>query len=114
MKPFFIISLFLLLINITINAQAPDTVWTGIFGGSDGETGYDVQQTSNGDYIIVGTTDPPGLEGDLLIMKVDYSGNLIWTKTYGGIYHDEGHSVQQTLDLGYIIVGSYELGNGNT
>jgi hypothetical protein len=65
----------------------------------------------NGDYIIVGRTDPPGLYGDLLILKVDNSGNLIWTKTYGGIYHDEGHSVQQTLDNGYIILGFYELGN---
>jgi hypothetical protein len=111
---FIILGLSLLLTCHSTNAQAPDTNWTRIFDGGDSEVGYDVQQTLNGDYIIVGRTDPPGLNGDLLIIKVDNSGNLIWTKTYGGIYHDEGHSVRQTLDNGFIILGFYELGNGNT
>jgi hypothetical protein len=31
--------------------------------------------------------------------------DTLWTKTYGGINHDYGFSVQQTYDGGYIIVG---------
>jgi len=36
---------------------------------------------------------------------VIYSGQIGWTKTYGGSYNDCGWSVQQTQDGGYIIAG---------
>ncbi|HID93161.1 MAG TPA: hypothetical protein EYP60_03595, partial [bacterium (Candidatus Stahlbacteria)] len=34
--------------------------------------------------------------------------DTLWTRTYGGIYWDEGKSVQQTQDGGYILVGYTE------
>ncbi len=39
--------------------------------------------------------------------------DTLWTKTYGGADRDEGHSVQQTTDGGYIVAGyTYSFGVG--
>jgi hypothetical protein len=62
--------------------------------------GFSIQQTRDGGYIVAGERN----DGTLL-KKIDASGNVSWTKTFGAPY-ESGSSVQQTNDKGYIIVGS--------
>jgi len=90
-----------------------DTLWTRTYGGSRDDQGYSVQQTSDGGYIIAGYTFSfPGYE-DVYLVKTDSSGHTLWTSTYGGDWRDEGFSVQQTSDGGYIIAGlTYSFGAG--
>ena len=72
-----------------------------------------VQQTFDGGFIMVGTTNDPILNNEVYLIKTTSSGNLVWEETYGGIGSDSGESVQQTFGGGYIIAGTtFSFGNG--
>jgi len=81
-------------------------IWTKTYGGISSDYGYSVRQTADGGYIIAGYTRSFGAEGtDVYVIKTDSSGNLDWTKSYGGSSDDYGYSIRQTTDGGYIIAG---------
>lgn len=73
------------------------------FGKEMYNSGYAIQRTSDGGFIIAGFTGNWSLyEGDIYLMKIDDQGILVWDRSY-----DEytARSVQQTPDGGYIVVG---------
>ena len=81
--------------------------WQRAYGGSGDDVAYSIQQTSDGGYIVAGSTDSFGKgKKDMWLLKLDGGGNVNWQKTYGDIGDDEATSVQQTSDGGYIVVGS--------
>lgn len=70
-----------------------------------------VQQTTDGGYIIVGTTTGFG-GGGIVLLKTDADGNKIWGKVIGEINSGkEGYSVKQTADGGYFIIGTALIRN---
>jgi hypothetical protein len=89
------------------NNQSAPSAWFKNYGGTDHDEGESVKQTSDGGYIIVGSTELGTRGYDVLIIKTDATGKVIWTKHYGGSGDDFGRSVQQTGDGGYIILGEY-------
>lgn len=84
--------------------------WTKVIGGNSLDKAYDIQKTAEGGYIVVGETKSFGQgKSDVYLIKLNASGNISWTKTYGTSGNDVGYSVKQTLDGGYAITGYTEL-----
>ncbi len=93
--------------------------WQKSLGGSDYDRASAVQQTADGGFIIVGMTysnnfDVIGHYGgsDVWVVKLSNSGVLEWQKALGGSTTDEGFSIQQTADGGYILCGYAFSTNG--
>ncbi|MCX6693371.1 MAG: hypothetical protein NT074_02285 [Methanomicrobiales archaeon] len=90
--------------------------WQGCYGGSDDDAGYAIEQVRDGGYIVAGytksnTSDVVGHHGpagtsDLWVVKLNSTGSLQWQKCLGGTLDDEGYSIYQTDEGGYIITGS--------
>jgi len=85
-----------------------DTLWTRTFGGIEDDEGSAIQETLDGDYVITGFASHGSgvLEEDVWLIKTDASGNRLWDKTYGGLKREKGHSLQKTVDAGYIITAT--------
>lgn len=93
-----------------------DTLWTKTYGGSGSDWFNCVQLTADGGYILAGTTTSFGADSaDVYLVRIDASGDTLWTKTFGGAHDDEGTFVSLTADGGYVISGTTKsFGKGGT
>ncbi len=91
--------------------------WNYTYGGNFNDYAKSVLQANDGGFVIVGSTNSQGAGNyDVLIVKTDSQGVMMWNNTYGGTDLERGHAVQQTKDGGYIIVGetvSYSRASGS-
>ncbi len=48
--------------------------------------------------------DTVGIGNDILVVKFDVNGGVIFEKVFGGIYNDYGQSIAETSDSGYVVL----------
>ncbi len=96
--------------------------WQECLGGqgSGNDIANSIQQTSDGGYIVAGSSsstdgDVTGNKGesDYWIVKLSPAGGIQWEKSYGGSHDDEAQSIQQTADGGYIVAGYSNSSDGD-
>lgn len=82
-------------------------LWTKTYGGPQHDFGFNVEQTFDGGYLIVGDTKSYGSGWyDVYVIRTNEYGDTLWTKTYGGIQPDEAFALHPTKDGGYLIGGN--------
>ena len=81
--------------------------WTKTYGASGADELHTFKQTSDGGYILGGTTRSFGAGyTDLLLAKVNSTGAFQWAKSYGYSNFDYFYyTLEQTQDGGYIVAG---------
>jgi len=98
--------------------------WQKVYGGSDNDRGQEIINTSDGGYAIIGSSKSQDGDvslnygfNDFWVLKISNSGNLIWEKSFGYSGSDNGFSIIQTQDNGYLIIGVIDVtssdGQGN-
>ena len=88
-------------------------VWQKSLGVCGLANGYDLLQTADSNYLVVGRINSGGGDAssfhgfyDIWVCKITPDGNLIWNKTYGGTDIEKVSSICQTSDGNFVILGA--------
>lgn len=73
-------------------------------GGEGFEKGSAIKPLPGGGFIITGETESYGLkERDMLLMRTDSNGNVLWVNTFGGPERETVNDVIQMNDGGFLV-----------
>ncbi|RKH74359.1 hypothetical protein [Corallococcus aberystwythensis] len=87
-------------------------LWTRtINAGTPGDYLSDVRIAGDGNYVIVGMITPSDSQRNLLVLKMDTSGNTLWSSfPYPSTWVTDGQSLAMTQDGGFVVSGGYSDG----
>jgi hypothetical protein len=81
-------------------------LWRKAYGGAFNDRGFSITIAKDGGYILTGRTELINNESaNVLLIRTDSSGNIIWEKNFGGDNIDVGESVIETSEGDIIVVG---------
>jgi len=102
-------------LNASGNIEWENTIGGGVMGEIDYEVLESIIQTSDGGYIIAGSSDND-ISGDKTenskgrvdywILKIDHAGHIQWQKTIGGSSFDAIYDISATNDGGFVLIGT--------
>lgn len=88
-------------------------IWEKTYGGNRGDQADCVRPTSDGGFIVAGSTWSFGTAKEIWVLKLYGTGAIQWQKTYGGTDGEEDALVEQTSDGGYIVAArTWSFGAG--
>lgn len=95
-------------------------LWQQALGGMNSDAANAIVQAEDGGYIMAGRASSNdgnvgGNHGsdDLWLVKLNGFGSIQWQRAMGGTNADEGSSIHQTTDGGYIVGGNAASNDGD-
>lgn len=86
--------------------------WRNFFGGTNNDRSYDAIQTSDGNFIVIGTSESNDFQisnskgsYDMWVIKIDKKGDLIWERSFGGKGYDGGRAIIENSYGNIMILG---------
>ncbi len=104
-----------------------NVLWAKSAGGTQSESGSNIIQSENGNIIVLGTLESSSVVigdtvistrggSDIMFVKYDINGNVIWARSEGGNSHDHPGAFIKTSDR-YFLTGDFfspTIAFGNT
>ncbi|MEI6123026.1 MAG: T9SS type A sorting domain-containing protein [Bacteroidota bacterium] len=97
--------------------------WSHLYGGTGDEEGFDILQTLDFGFMVVGYAnstdgDVTGHHGtvgteDMWVLKVNSLGTLLWNKCYGGSSADEASCIVQNQSGDFYVSGTTYSNDGD-
>jgi len=97
-------------------------IWSNSYGTEYVDFGIDVLETNDNSYLITGTAggfyNPVEFyyhnhDADIILLKVNDSGEEIWRKYYGGDSHEIAYSLKKAENGYYIFGVTQSIGEGS-
>ena len=86
---------------------APAEQWRRLFGGNGDEVFSAIEPLPDGGFLLAGATTTMTAGGsDMLVVRTDAAGQVLWTRTYGGVAEDVALSIARLPDGSYAIAGN--------
>lgn len=91
------------------------------YGGSGIDEAVSVVEANDGSYMVLGTTRSTdgdligrsGTDSDFWLVKVSKTGDIIWSKTYGGSNDESASRITKTNDGGFLLSGFTTSNDGD-
>jgi len=94
--------------------------WRRYFGGTNNDRSYDVVQTDDNGFLMIGSSesidfDITNSKGsyDFWAVKVNSEGTKIWEKSFGGVEIDVAYAIAPTGNGRFVIVGDSRSSDGD-
>jgi hypothetical protein len=91
--------------KVTLGAT-PVEQWRRLYGGAGDESFTAIEPLADGGFLIAGVTSTATAGGnDMLVVRTGAVGEVLWSRTYGGMADDQAMSIGRMPDGSYVIAG---------
>jgi hypothetical protein len=91
-----------------------DTLWTRAWGSLFSDHYPSIVELSDTTYVIAYTRGLTTGNADIGLVRIDATGDTLWTRSYGSLTVDGCYDITRTIDSGLVLVGWTYAGAGGS